>query len=195
MTFIGLGTSAQVGKDTIANYLEKKYVGSVKRVGFADKLKEIAMSLFGLSYEQCYGSNAVKETVDPRYGKSSRQIMQELGEKMREIYPNIWIATVFYVTIPKLREQGFITFVISDVRYLNEAEWLQRDGGFLVKVTRPGSGTSVGATHASETQLNDFKNFDYYINNDGSLEELYTKVDALVEVINGRTSGWDNHRR
>jgi len=193
MEIIGLGTTAQVGKDTVAAYLEKKYLGKVKRVGFADKLKKIAMELFGLSYEQCYGINEEKEAIDPRYGKSSRQIMQELGQKMREIHESIWVDTVFYVTVPVLKKEGFTTFVVSDVRYPNEGESLHLRGGVVVKIIRPGPGISVGATHDSETSMNNYTGFDYYIHNDGTLEQLYAKVDALMEEINGRAQGGYQH--
>jgi hypothetical protein len=86
MRVVGLGYKAQVGKDTAADYLEGRHPGAAKKVAFADKLKKITMDLFGLSHEQCYGSKEVKETIDPRYGKSPRQIMQEVGDKMRQIY-------------------------------------------------------------------------------------------------------------
>ena len=119
MKVIGLGCTAQVGKDTAAEYWEEKYPGKVKRVGFADKLKQICMLLFGLSYEQCYGPKEVKEAIDPRYGKTPREIMQGVGEKMREIYPDIWVDTVFYTTIPEWQKEGFDCFVVSDVRYPN----------------------------------------------------------------------------
>ena len=133
MYIIGLGCSAQVGKDTAASYLERKYPRRVKRIGFADKLKKIAMDLFALSWEQCYGPQEIKEAVDPRYGKSPRQIMQELGEKMRDIYPDIWVDTVFYTTIPQYEKEGYECVIISDTRYPNEAESIHRRQGIVVR--------------------------------------------------------------
>jgi hypothetical protein len=37
----------------------------VKKYSFADSLKSICMSLFGFTYEQCYGSNAYKDQIIP----------------------------------------------------------------------------------------------------------------------------------
>ena len=192
---IGLGHKAQVGKDTAAEYLEGRHPGVVKRVGFADKLKQITMDLFGLSYEQCYGSKEVKETVDPRYGKSPRQIMQEVGEKMREIYEDIWVDTVFNTTIPPLEESGYDFFVISDVRYPNEGDRVHHFEGTVVRVDREAGGTSVGADHLSETAMDDYEGWDFIIDNNGTFEEYYAKVSGLVEEIDDRKKGQDHYGR
>jgi len=186
MQVIGFGCTAQVGKDTAADYLEKKYPGRVKRVAFADKLKKIAMDLFGLTWSQCYGSQQEKESVDPRYGLTPREILQSIGEKMREIWPAIWVDTVFNATLPQLQEEGFDIFVISDVRYPNEGDKVHDHGGVVVKINRPGSGVTVGQAHTSETSMQNYEDFDFVIENNGSLEEFYSKVDQMMgEIIHG----------
>jgi hypothetical protein len=184
MLIVGFGTTAQVGKDTAAEYLEKKYPGRVKRVAFADKLKKIAMDLFGLSWEQCYGSQQVKEAVDPRYGMTPREILQGIGEKMRHVFPDIWVDTVFNTTIPEYVQQGFDCFVISDVRYPNEANKIHAIGGSVVKVTRKGSGVTVGASHSSETSMQDYKEFDFILENNGDFQEYFWKIDQLMKELN-----------
>jgi hypothetical protein len=191
---IGFGCTAQVGKDTAAEYLEKKFPGRVKRVAFADKLKQVCMLLFGLTHEQCYGPVSVKEKIDPRYGLTPREIMQGVGQKMREIYPDIWVDTVFFTTIPEGEEEGFDCFVISDVRYPNEGDKVHKESGTLVKVLREAGGVSVGADHSSETSMRDYEDFDFVIENNGSLDEYFQKLDRLVEEIGyGRTEGQDNN--
>ncbi len=194
MQIIGFGCTAQVGKDTATEYLEKAYPGKVKRVAFADKLKEIAMGLFGLSWEQCYGDQSIKEAIDPRYSMTPREILQGIGEKMRQVYPDIWIDTVFNVTIPKFVEQGFDCFVISDVRYPNEGNKIHEVGGTVVQITRKGSGVTVGASHSSETSMKDYQNFDFVLENNGGFEELYRKLDQLMgELEYGRTQAQNNY--
>lgn len=187
MKVIGLGCTAQVGKDTAAEYLEKKYPGKVKRVAFADKVKTVAMSLFDLSWEQCYGPKEIKEAVDPRYGITPREILQGIGQKMREIYPPIWVDTLFYTTIPQWEKEGYDCFVVSDVRYPNEADAIHAHGGVVVKVVRDAGGVSVGAEHSSETAMRDYQDFDFIIENNGPIEEYYNKIDGLVgEIEYGR---------
>lgn len=193
MKVVGFGCTAQVGKDTAANYLEKKYPGKFKRVAFADELKKAAMVIFNLSWEQCFGSQEVKETIDPRYGKSPRQLLQELGEKMREIFPDIWIVKVFNETIPQLEKEGYEYFGVADLRYPNEANWVHKHNGTVVRVSREGSGVTVGAGHSSETAM---KNFvcDVDISNNGTYEEYFQKLDELMkEVLHGREEGQDNN--
>ncbi len=191
MRVVGFGCTAQVGKDTATEYLEKKYPGSAKRVAFADKLKQVCMLLFGLSYEQCYGSKEIKETIDPRYGMSPREIMQKVGDGMRKIYPEIWVDTVFYTTIPDHQKEGYDFFVISDVRYPNEGDKIHAESGTLVKVLRESGGVDVGANHSSETAMKDYKNFDFIIDNNGTFDEYYERLDKLLEEIehNGREEG------
>ena len=189
MKVIGLGCTAQVGKDTAAEYWEKKFPGRVKRVAFADKLKQVCMLLFDLSYEQCYGSKEIKEAIDPRWGMSPREILQKVGEGMRKIYPDIWVDTVFYTTIPDHEKDGYDFFVISDVRYPNEGDKVHKEDGTLIKVLRAAGGVEVGADHSSETAMKDYTNFDFIIDNNGSFEEYFETLDKLMEQINGREEG------
>lgn len=185
---VGLGVTAQVGKDTAAEYIEANYPGA-KRVAFADKLKKIAMDLFGLSWEQCYGPVEIKEAVDPRYGLTPREILQGIGEKMREIYEDIWVDTVFYTTLPELQGQGYDKFVISDVRYPNEADTIHDRGGVVVKIEREEGGVSVGADHSSETAMKDYKLYHKIMENNGTLDEFFADVDFLVEEL-----GWQKSK-
>ena len=194
MEVIGFGCTAQVGKDTASTYLEQKYPGKFKRVAFADELKKAVMVIFDLSREQCFGSQEIKETIDPRYGKSPRQLLQELGVKMREIFPDIWVAKVFLETIPKLREQGYEGFAVSDVRFPNEADWIHKHGGIVVRVTRNEGGTSVGADHSSETAMRNYA-CDVEISNNGTFEEYFEKLDRMMEEVlqYGGDEGQDNN--
>lgn len=185
MYIIGFGSTAQVGKDTAAEYLEKKFPGRVKRVSFADKVKEVSMELYDLTREQCYGPKEIKEKVDPRYGKSPRELMQRVGDKLRKlISETIWIDVVFDKTIPEYLAEGYNVFVVSDVRYPNEGNKVLQEKGTLVKIVRDAGGTSVGADHPSETSMKDYKEFDFIIENNGSLEEYFKKLDRLMEEIN-----------
>ena len=187
MRIIGLGFTAQVGKDVAAEYLEKKYPGKVRRVSFADKLKTVCMDMFGLSSEQCYGTKKQKETVDPRYGRTPREIMQEVGDKMRQIVPSIWVDTLFYSTIPQEVAKGYDCLVISDVRYPNEADKIHEVGGVVVKVVRDAGGVDVGTSHPSETSMLDYTGYDFLIENNSSFEDYFKKIDTMMEEIDGRT--------
>ena len=184
VSILGFGATAQVGKDTAAEFIENNYP-TAKRVAFADKLKMIAIMLFGLTHEQCYGPVEIKEKIDPRYNLTPREILQGIGEKMREIYEDIWVDTVFYTTIPELRKQGYDKFIISDVRYPNEADTINDKGGVVVKIERQDGGVSVGANHSSETAMINYNLYHKILENNGTLDKFFADVDFLVEEL-----GW-----
>lgn len=189
MVILGMGCKAQVGKDTAADYLTKNY-SSFARVAFADKLKQICIMLFGLTYEQCYGSKEIKETIDPRYDMSPREILQKVGEGMRNIFPTIWVDTVFNTTIPELEKKGFHNFVISDVRFPNEANKLKEVGdGFVLRVDRSAGGTEVGSEHSSETAMSDYKHFDFIIDNNGTFEDYFSSIEKVLREVEWSNEG------
>ena len=79
-------------------------------------------------------------------------------------------------------------WIITDVRFPNEAQAIKDRGGIVIRVKRPldrlGNSklpklkhTSV-TQHPSETALDDY-DFDYVIENEGSIEELVEKVKQL----------------
>ncbi|MEK6973671.1 MAG: AAA family ATPase [Nanoarchaeota archaeon] len=64
------------GKTTAANYLVENF--NFKIISFSDKIKEVAMDLFGASYEESYGKS------------KNRLLLQKIGYHMREINYNVW---------------------------------------------------------------------------------------------------------
>lgn len=182
---IGFGCTAQCGKDTAAMYLRSKFAHKAVQVSFADKLKDTVIELFDLTREQCYGSIEYKETIDARYNLSPRQIMMFVGDKLREVYAPVWIDHVFNKTIPRLEVQGNSLFIISDVRYKNEADLIRSHGGQVVRILRDNSGVHLSKDHPSENALLDYS-FDHIIENNGSFEDFYSKLDCLMDTINYR---------
>lgn len=191
MRLIGFGHRKRSGKDTCGQYLVEKH--GFKRIAFADPLKQAAMIIFGLTYQQCYGTDLDKETVDPRWGKSPRQLMQDLGESMRKIDENVWVksaeaaikAVQIDLRLPKgeivisMKDGAFYRGVsITDCRHPNEAEMIRRNGGIVVRIDRPSLGPLTD-THASETSMETFE-YDEVILNDGSIEDLYEKIEKVI---------------
>lgn len=172
---ITLSGEAGSGKSAIAQYLVREH-GFVE-LNFAKALKEyVGRGVFDLCEAQLYGH--LKEVVDPRYKKSPREILQDAGTKMREIFPYIWIETV----LKEIRTAGYVTdnLVISDARYLNEL-WVARDRGWGTwLIRRPGAGAQNGIKdHPSESEFKSWV-FDVVLINDGTLQELFREVDEWV---------------
>ncbi len=200
MSLIGFGYKLGVGKTTCADFL-KDYTKLSFASGVKDETAEFLRNL-GVKFktENLYGSQKDKDEVffvpisdwccltpvelftpakefishsKPGFiSLTFRQTLQLWGtEYRRRQDPDYWVK--------RLEEKlvGLEKVVIDDVRFLNEVEMVQRLGGRVIRIDRPGPNES---THASENELNDFDGWDGVIVNDGTLEDLAEKVREVV---------------
>jgi hypothetical protein len=165
MKVIGILGSKGAGKDTFARYAREfcqrgESDESVRISHFAEPLKEAAKTIFGLSFRQMH-EPALKELVDPRWGKSPRQLMQLLGTEVgRAIDPEVWVKSL----VARVDSESSVRlWLVPDCRFANEARALRRIDAKLVRVIRPGF---FGDDHASETEQAYVK-VDVEIHNDG----------------------------
>ena len=114
------------GKSIIAEALTHQ---GFTRFAFADKLKEAAMLIYGLTPEQVYGD--LKEVVDPRYGIAPRFILQRLAtEVCRTIHPDTWVLALERHVLQSFSGRySELAIVIDDLRFLNEDGYVRRWGG------------------------------------------------------------------
>lgn len=111
-----------------------------------------------------------------------REMLQRIGtEAMRDrIHQNVWVNALFADYKPTnsiqgvTRDQKFPNWLITDVRFPNEADAVKARGGILVRIDRPGKEDT--GTHPSETALDNYDKWDVRFINDGSLEDLLKKV-------------------
>lgn len=123
-----------------------------------------------------------------------RLILQLLGTECgREIiHPNLWVNSLFadYVGIPQVgvgitenNDYKYPNWIITDMRFPNELQAVKDRGGITIRVNRPGvimNGIGYNANeHPSETAL-DYAEFDYIIDNNGTIEELIEKVKKVL---------------
>lgn len=162
MKIIGLSGKKQSGKTTASNFLEKMTGGVV--ISFADGLKNIIGVCFGATEEQLNGTDKQKNTK-LQCGKTSRELMQLVGtDWFRELDGHCWIRTMqrkMSLYHPEL-------FIIPDVRFANEVQFIQSGGeGHVIKLLR--APFSDGDHHLSETALDDAPEgfFDYVLDNRG----------------------------
>ena len=172
---IGFSAPKQSGKTTAGRYLVEKWGYTIH--SFATPLKKLCNEYFGLTPEETFGVD--KETVNPQWGVSPRQIMQFVGtdmfrEKLGELV-GMDLASQFWIRQLVLSELS----VIDDIRMLNELEYVRDHGGLLVKIKRLRSSSSTEC-HSTEQELPDDL-FDVIIYNDGTLDELYGQLDKLLQ--------------
>lgn len=105
-----------------------------------------------------------------------REILQLLGtEAGREIiHPNIWVNALF----SKYTESS--NWIITDVRFPNEIQAIKDRGGIVIRVERDDLlrlGYLDKNAHTSETALDNYKDWDYTIKNNDTIEELINKIN------------------
>jgi len=172
--FIGILGKKGAGKDTIGTYLINKY--GYTSDAFAEPLKQVCKITFSLSDRQLYGSLAKKETIDERWGKSPRQMFQEIGTLLRQtISDDIWIRNLFY----RIRNKKYV--VVTDCRCQAEVDMLiKKFNCVIIKVHRD---TKLNDAHISETGVDLVENYDYEINNNGTINDLYEKIDIIINKL------------
>lgn len=139
-------------------------------VKYAYKLKLIGSLLTGIPVEKFESQEFKKTQMAPEWGNISvREFLQTLGTNALrdQLHEDVWINALFSDF------NGSDTWLITDVRFPNEAEAIKKKGGIVIRVDR---GLSTDE-HPSETALDDYE-FDYIIPNKGD------KTQLLEEVIN-----------
>lgn len=176
---IGLSGYAQVGKDTVAQYLVDNY--GYRRVAFADQIRKALYRLDPVltdidEFSWVTLSNAVDhvgwETLKQNSGEA-RRLLQRFGTEVgREMFgDNFWVDQALKGV------SKFDKVVVTDVRYPNEYKAIKRLEGKIVRIVKP-SVTAIN-DHASESALDGYL-FDGTIDNVGSIEELHQKIDLFV---------------
>lgn len=183
---IGITGKIGSGKTTIANYLVDKY--DYTEYGMADPLKGIG-KLFGFSDRQLYGTQEEKLEIHPYWNVSARHFLQKVGtdlfrEHLHEVLPEMKMEGTIWVEIFKMENNRFPKqYVISDIRFLDEAKAIKDMGGIIIRTVRGDtSGGNTYTKHRSEMEM-DKIDADYTIDNNCSMEELQDKLNKLVENL------------
>jgi hypothetical protein len=177
--FIGLHGHAQTGKDSTAKILAEF---GYERVAFADILRKALYTLNPIAVEDTFEKTwRVQDLVDEfgwerakRYPEI-RRMLQVLGTDVgRElISQDVWVNSIFKDIDPNKK------YVFTDLRFKNEHQAIDSRLGLLIKIRRPGVGPVND--HISDKGLPD-KWFDAVIDNDGSLDDLHTKVINILSL-------------
>lgn len=178
---VAFGYRSRSGKDTAANMfaaLAGKRT-TVIRDAFAEDLKDVAYRLYsryGLRRGAYYNTpegERLRGVPLPVINKTPVQVWVELGMKCREIWQDTWLD--FVVDRSRLRSDAI--FVVSDVRFANEARAIKESGGYCVRVDR-----DTATINPSDVYLDDW-DFDFVLNNNGTLNDLEKQVSNLVSEV------------
>ena len=176
---IGLTGHARTGKTTAANYLASEH--RFETYAFATPLKEGIATMFNLGAEDIEGPG--KEHPIAWLGRSPRQLMQLLGTEWGRdmLSASIWIdlAEQNLSNLAELYPEAS-GFVISDVRFENEADFVRKHGGLIIHVQRPDAATV--SPHVSELGVA-VQPYDAVIINDSDLAGLFAQLDRAIAAL------------
>ncbi len=133
----------------------------------------------------------------PERVNTVRWLLQTVGtEAMRNnLHPDVWVNALFadYKGIKGFYHNDsdskldydintFPNWIITDMRFPNELEAVIKRNGLTIRVNRfhPVDTDDIKYEHPSETALDDYKSWDYVINNDGTIEELIEQVKQIL---------------
>jgi len=169
---IGLVGKKFSGKDTLADYLVKKY-GFIK-YAFAKPLKEACKILFITSDDQLNRPD-LKEVVDKRWNMTPREMMQYVGTDVirNNIDPNFWIKHFEYW----FEENKNNNIIVTDIRFLNELMAIKKVGGITIKICR--DTISITDSHISEIETDTLTDVDHVIFNNSTKVDLYNTIETL----------------
>lgn len=181
ITIIGLTGYAGVGKDTVRTVLEELH--GYQGFAFADPLRAMIEALFktsGISMRYMT-SRSAKEIEIPALGISYRHLAQTLGTEWgRGLDKNFWLDSATGHLVDLLRTGTGSHFVVSDVRFENEADWVHAHGGVIWSVQR--THAPLVRDHVSETGIDAIKP-DWTIDNNGTLAQLQSQVAEAVAAL------------
>lgn len=162
----------QSGKTTACEFTANVFSQTTQQnsaiYNFADPLKKMCIDIFGLTHEQCYGTDDQKNEYvnckwpDSEKLMSAREVMQYVGTNIfRKMQHNVWSEA----TIRKIQDENLPLALIADCRFPNEVEAVRNAGGLVVKLHR----NIYNSSHESEIALDenryDHSNFDMIIDN------------------------------
>jgi len=165
--------------ESIANWEQPVNEFTYANKKYSEKLKYMVCFLIGCDRSDLEDREFKEKELGEEWdGLTPRKLLQLLGTEAGRhiIHPNIWVNALF------ADYEKDSNWIITDVRFPNEAEAIKDKGGILIRIERPQL-IERDFEHLSETALDDYDGFDYVINNDtNSVQDLVDKVKELKIV-------------
>lgn len=179
----------------VEGFKQSKLNEYIQIYSFADLLKKnVCMDVLGLTEAQCYGTDEDKSSLThlkwedmPHYYQplpnlqyhepgpmTAREVLQYVGTDLfRKMYGGVWVDAL----MRKIESDNSDIAIVSDVRFPNEVEGIQKTGGKVVRFTR----SPLEDSHDSETALDSYDGFDFTIDNENM--DIMTQNISVYDAI------------
>jgi len=183
---VGVAGQFRQGKDKASDHVAERL--GLGRDAFAYGVKSVFCYYFGVNMDFVERWKVVNQPP-PGFLISVRRALQLIGDGFRGIKEDVWIDALFR----RISDDVFL----SDVRYVNELISVRERRGFNLLIYRPGflnddpNGSeaqirpfvehflAMGVEGRVESE-GEFGLVDFFVINDGGLDDFYAKIDSLV---------------
>lgn len=177
-----------------------------EKVAFADSLKDTLSVLFGIPVEKFYERDfkehfyikglEITDTPDNILDEDSfikmlnkkdfsflkthfitiRQLLQCFGtEIVRGLFGNAFWAE-------RAMKHNFDKMIITDLRFKVELEAVRKRNGLVLYIDNPNCTPEQHASESEVLEMKDNHDFDFIIENNGTLEDLFNKIVKWMEL-------------
>ena len=183
---IGISGKAGCGKTTLAELLVAAIGENWQRMALGDAVKREAAEVFGFLLALAYSGEG-KDTIVPVSHVVSgvetmtvRQILQYWGTDVRRAQDQGYWVKDLAAAIPDGKN-----VIVDDIRFASEVYFIHSLGGLVIRIN-PYHGyqpPELGGDHVSETELDDFQDFDLtYSPPLGGLPRLAEKIATRLDL-------------
>jgi hypothetical protein len=188
---IGISGKKKSGKNTLGSLI----IGNLKLKnseylikGIADPIKKIAEHMFPeINKEHLYGISELRENIISDkfldYNNNIltvRQILKDIGKLGRSYNDDLWINLLIY---DYLHASDRKCYIVSDIRMKNEFQKLKENKFFMIRIKRNSYIIDNDISEMQQEEILD-NEFDFVIENNGSIEDLNNKIKQIISKIN-----------
>lgn len=126
---------------------------------------------------KCVSKRRIKKALENKM--SARRVLQLWGTDYRRRGVNgkdsYWLDKAAEIVLSQPEKD----FAFSDCRFANEADFIEKMGGALIRIERPGLKVKA-ATHISEKELLNREVYRTIINSEGAINNLVNSAESLI---------------
>lgn len=157
------------GKTTLAKQLVESY--GYTRVAMAGPLKQLALIAYGEDIQKDKEYSTIDLWTGLAIEKTGRAILQGIGQSLKVVDRDIWLK----IFINDTTNMNKYPYVVDDVRFVFEANYLRAQGWLVIRVDTP---DKIRIERA--VKVNGRKPSDQELNHESEKEVDLIKADIIV---------------